>query len=278
MVRLLNEYFTIMTDIVFQHQGTLDKFIGDAIMAVFGAPVPTPFHARNAVSAAIAMQKDTKQLQEKLSRVGGPTFQVRIGINSGDVVAGNIGSPSRIEYTVIGDHVNLASRLESCAPPGGILISDATYQQVKDLVQVQNLPPIQVKGRTGLLEVYEVLDLLVQEKQSKNLRRYNRQDDVSLFAICRDPRKSRVYQGAIKNISGGGVQLNTREELVMGAEIVLTFSLPGGEKLGEILGRIVRSQYSVDDRGKGYFKLGIEFTQCAEADRQKIVRAWRLVS
>ncbi|MBI5410958.1 MAG: GAF domain-containing protein [Nitrospirae bacterium] len=278
VVGLLNEYFTAMTDIIFQYQGTLDKFIGDAIMAVFGAPVVTPSHARNAVSAAIAMQKEARRLREKLGREGTPAFQIRIGVNSGDVVAGNIGAPSRIEYTVIGDHVNLASRLESSASPDGILISGATYRQVKDLVQARNLPPIEVKGRTGSVEVYEVLDLLVQEKQGKDLRRHNRQDEVSLFAVCRDPRESRVYQGTVKNISVGGVQLNTREALGVGVEIAFSFSLPGGEKLGEILGRIVRSQDSVDDRGRGYCKLGIEFTKCAEADRQKIIRAWRLVS
>lgn len=276
VVRFLNEYFTVMTDIVFEHHGTLDKFIGDAIMAVFGAPVSVPDHARNAVNAALAMQKESRRLAEKAAKEGGKGFQVRMGINSGEVVAGNIGSPSRLDYTVIGDTVNLASRLEPLATKGGILISEATYQFVKDLVKVNKLPPVQVKGRTGEVEVYEVLDLLEQQpaEDKQNLRVHDRLE-VSLFAIYRDTQNTRMYQGSIKNISRGGVQLITREPFPVETEFILSFSLPTGEKLTEVGGKVVHSQQMTDERGKDYYKLGVYFIKCSDADRDKIVAAWR---
>jgi adenylate cyclase len=279
VVQFLNEFFTAMSDIIFQHQGTLDKFIGDAIMAVFGAPVASPVHASQAVSAAIAMQAEARRMQEKASGAGRQGLQVRIGINSGEAVAGNIGSPSRIDYTVIGDNVNLASRLEFHAPPNGILISQATYRMVQNLVQVKSLPAIEVKGRSGTVEVYEVIDFLehAPDKIYENLRKHARLE-VSLFAIYREPQKSRVYQCSIKDISRDGVQLSTREEVGIGSELILSFSLPGGEKLGEVVGKVVRSRQLADDRGKSYSRLGVRFIKCAEADLEKIVRAWKLSS
>ncbi len=276
VVQFLNEYFTAMSDIIFHYEGTLDKFIGDAIMAVFGAPVPTPKHARNAVAAAFAMQRETAKLREHAAKTGGLPFQVRIGVNSGEVVAGNIGSPSRIDYTVIGDNVNLAARLEPLAPPGGIIISEATYQLVKDEVQVKKLPSIEVKGRTGLVEMYEVVNLV--ERQAAPAKKDARQTDrihVSLFAIYRDNISSRMYQGSIKNISSGGVQLITREAFAQGTELVLSFALPNGHKLQDVGARIVHAQELVDDNGRKYSKLGVQFTRCSDADRERIVSAWK---
>ncbi|TAJ08773.1 MAG: GAF domain-containing protein [Nitrospirae bacterium] len=280
VVRFLNEYFTAMTDIVFRHHGTLDKFIGDAIMAVFGAPMAMSDHACKAVTAAIEMQREAKRLQEEAEKKGRTGFHLRIGINSGPVIAGNIGSPSRLDYTVIGDTVNVASRLEPLASTDGIVISDATYQQVKGLVRADKLPPVKIKGRTGMVEPYEVLDLLEQEQVSddkKNLRRHDRLD-VTLFAIYRGATSSRMYQGSIKNISRGGVQLSTREIFPLGTDVTLSFSLPNGQKLTEVGGRVTHVQQLTDDKGKEYSKLGIEFTRCTDEDRERIVHAWQISS
>lgn len=270
VVRLLNEYLSVMADIIFQHRGTLDKFIGDAVMAVFGAPVPSPNHAMDAVLAALAMQKAAKQMEDKSMRQWGAPIRIRIGLNSGIVVAGNIGSSSRMEYTIVGDNVNVASRLQASAPAGGILISGATYQRVKQHVRTQPSVAIQLKGRSEPVEVYEVLDALAAPPADKDLRRHDRMD-VSLFAIYRDPDKSRVHQGVIKNLSRGGFALNTREEYLTGSELVLSFSLPGGGKLADIRGRIVRTHRLVDDQGKPYFKLAAEFTKFPDDDWEKLL-------
>jgi adenylate cyclase len=153
---LLNDYFTEMTDIIFKYDGTLDKFIGDAIMAVFGAPLPTEDHAVRAVNSAIEMRDRLIVINEE--KLGKGKFQIRIGINSGRVVAGDIGSPKRIEYTVLGNTVNIASRLESgVAKPGQIVIGEETYQVVKDQFETTPLGDFNLKGLEKSITVYEVL-------------------------------------------------------------------------------------------------------------------------
>lgn len=155
--RLLNEYFDAMVEIVFQHQGTVDKFIGDGLMVFFGDPEPQEDHALRCVRAAIDMQRKVRQLRTKWEEQGSMPLQIRIGINTGSVVVGNMGSARRLSYTVLGSPVNLAQRLESNAPVGGILVSRRTYDLVKDHVGTRPLGSIQVKGLQELIEVYEVL-------------------------------------------------------------------------------------------------------------------------
>lgn len=153
---LLNDYFAEMTDIIFKYDGTLDKFIGDAIMAIFGAPLAMEDHAARAVRTAIEMRDKLKELNEE--KFGEGKINVRIGINSGRVVAGDIGSPKRIEYTVLGNNVNVASRLESgVAKPGQIVIGEETYNQIKDHFDVQPLGEFSLKGLQKSIQVFEVI-------------------------------------------------------------------------------------------------------------------------
>ncbi len=160
VVHLLNEYFTAMTSIIFKYEGTLDKFMGDAIMAVYGAPIDMPDHAERAVLSAIEMSEKMKELQAKWKSEGKREVNIGIGINSGEVVVGNIGSNERMEYTAIGDNVNLTQRLESVAEKGQILISSATYEKVKHKVRATMLDPIKVKGKAEKVLAYSVEGLL----------------------------------------------------------------------------------------------------------------------
>jgi class 3 adenylate cyclase len=160
VVHLLNEYFTAMTAIIFKYEGTLDKFMGDAIMAVYGAPIDMDDHAERAVLAAIEMSEKMKELQAKWRSEGKREVNIGIGINTGEVVVGNIGSHERMEYTAIGDNVNLTQRLESVAEKGQILISSATYEKVKHKVSARALDPIKVKGKTDKVLAYAVEGLL----------------------------------------------------------------------------------------------------------------------
>jgi adenylate cyclase len=161
LVGLLNEYFTEMVGIVMQEDGVVDKYIGDAIMAVFGAPVPKPYDAIHAVRAAVRMRQALKHLNERLAERGIPELKTGIGIHTGEVVAGNIGSEKRMEYTVIGDAVNLASRLESSTKDLGVnvLISEDTYKLLKDEIQTRPVKEITVKGRAQPVMTYEVLGI-----------------------------------------------------------------------------------------------------------------------
>ncbi|MCK5551723.1 MAG: GAF domain-containing protein, partial [Deltaproteobacteria bacterium] len=146
---LLNEYFSIMTDIVFEYDGTLDKYIGDAIMATFGAPYSHGNDAEKAVLAALKMRGELERLRSRKEERH--RFDVRIGINSGNVVAGYIGSMKRLQYTVLGNVVNVASYLESIAKPNEILIGEETFRQVKKLFPVEEAGKTRVKS--GMREV-----------------------------------------------------------------------------------------------------------------------------
>ena len=160
LVHLLNRYFTVMTDIVEAHGGFVDKYIGDAILAVFGAPVATNNHARAAVDAALAMQAAMAADPGLLSADNGHHGTTRIGVVTGPALVGNIGSPRRFNYTVMGDTVNLASRLEGAnkAFGTGILVSDATAAQCGDPSAFRAIDTIQVVGRDEPVTILEPLD------------------------------------------------------------------------------------------------------------------------
>jgi adenylate cyclase len=157
----LNSYLDEMTRIIFERKGTIDKFIGDAIMAFWGAPAPDPDHALNACLAAVAMQERLKSLRKEFREKGMPEISVRIGINRGEVIAGNMGSSELFDYTVLGDPVNLASRLEGVNKEFGtsIIISRSVHEAVRDSVEARALGTIMVKGKTEEVEIYELLGM-----------------------------------------------------------------------------------------------------------------------
>lgn len=156
VVGLLNRYFSVMTDIIFEHGGTLDKYIGDGLMAIFGAPTAGEEDALNAVKAAVTMQKRLSQLNAELNAEGYINVSIGIGLHTGEATIGYIGSNKRSEYTAIGDTVNLASRLESNAAGGEILMSEATAAASGNLIPVNVRDPLTVKNRVQPVNVLEV--------------------------------------------------------------------------------------------------------------------------
>jgi adenylate cyclase len=154
----LNDYLSRMTDVIFKYDGTLDKYIGDAIMAVYGAPLDMPDHAARAVKTALEMQERLTEFNSE--RKEGPDIRIRIGINSGKAVAGEIGSINKKEYTVLGDTVNTASRLESSvAKPGMVVIGENTYNAVIDQFECKSMGSFTLKGKETKVSVYEVVSL-----------------------------------------------------------------------------------------------------------------------
>ncbi|MEW6482377.1 MAG: adenylate/guanylate cyclase domain-containing protein [bacterium] len=156
ITEMLRRYFDEMTEIVFKYGGTLDKFIGDGMLAFFGDPDELPNHALSAVNSALEMQKKGSLLNKEWEREGRETIEIKIGINTGFVTVGAIGSKRRSEYTVLGREVNLAQRLEAKATPGKILISHRTFSLVKDRIKAKELGEIEVKGEREPVMVYEV--------------------------------------------------------------------------------------------------------------------------
>lgn len=165
LVHLLNMYLTAMTDLVLLNDGIIDKYEGDAIMAEWGAPIHFPDHAFKGVHAAILMQRKLDELRPIWQAEGYPPVTARIGLNTGTMVVGNMGSREVFDYTVMGDAVNLASRLEGANKPykTNIMISETTYEAVKDKIRCRELDFIQVKGKTVPIRVYEVVNHLREE-------------------------------------------------------------------------------------------------------------------
>ena len=159
LVKLMNEYFTVMTEKVFEHRGSLDKYIGDAIMAIFGAPLAEPQHAELACRAALDMVRTLRSFQDTLRRRGLPAIDIGVGINTGPMVVGNMGSKSRFNYTVVGDAVNLASRIEHLNKEYGtnILVSEYTYLPLKDEFPLaREVDRVRVRGRAQPVHLFEL--------------------------------------------------------------------------------------------------------------------------
>jgi len=156
VVEVLNDYFTEMVDLVFKHQGTLDKYVGDALMAVFGVPVPLPHAATRAVECALAMQRHLAQMQAQ-GRT--PIQGARIGINSGEAIVGNIGSDKRMDFTVVGDVVNVAARLQELAKEleADTLISGATYKELDKKFNLVSEQAVVLRGRKEATDIYRLL-------------------------------------------------------------------------------------------------------------------------
>jgi adenylate cyclase len=193
LVNLLNEYLTEMTEIVLAHDGIIDKYEGDAIMAEFGVPVHFDNHAFMACSAALQMQKKLAYLRQKWQKEGKPLLKARIGINTGEVIVGNMGSKNVFDYTVMGDHVNLGSRLEGANKFYGtyIMISEFTYDEIKDDFYTRELDLIRVKGKEQPIKVFELIASKRERINEKFLEMLN------LYAQGLEYYKSQQWDDAI---------------------------------------------------------------------------------
>jgi len=194
LVPQLNEYLTRMTQIVFDHQGTLDKYIGDAIMAIFGAPLTQEDHSYRACSTALDMAKTLDALKKEWKAQGKPVLNIGIGINTGLMMVGNMGSERRFDYTVLGDNVNLASRLEGLTKKYGvtIVVSETTWEAARGRLVGRELDVVRVKGKQNPVAIYELLGrmeeadayrepLEVYREALLQFRHKNWQDALELF-------------------------------------------------------------------------------------------------
>jgi adenylate cyclase len=177
LVDLQIEYLTEMTDVIFKHRGTLDKYIGDAIMAFWGAPHPQEDHAIRACRAALEMQQTLIQLQGRWAEQGRPRIDIGVGINTGPTLVGNMGSKRRFSYTVMGDNVNLASRLEGINRVYGtrLIITENTYHAVQKEMLVRELDLIRIKGKLKPMKIYELAGTVTEVDQHRDrIERFRR--------------------------------------------------------------------------------------------------------
>jgi adenylate cyclase len=170
IVRMLNEYFELMVDVIFKYEGTLDKFVGDEIVALFGAPVPMPQAELKAVQCALDMLTVLSEFNRTRVSEGQHEIKIGIGINTGTVVTGAIGSSRALQYTAIGDAVNTASRLCSVAQADQVILSELTYRKVQSDVAVIPLQPVRLKGKTEALRVYNAVGLRQKGWRGENTK------------------------------------------------------------------------------------------------------------
>jgi adenylate cyclase len=195
LVNLLNDYLGEMTEIIFANQGTLDKYIGDAIMAFWGSPYPQEDHATRACNCALQMGRKLKQLNAKWVAEKRPPISIGIGLNTGLLNVGNMGSAKRLSWTVMGDNVNLASRLEGINKEyhTQIVISEATYRAVADRFVCRELDKIRVKGKNQPVTIYELLDMADGRPKYKAL--------LSQFEVAMAAYRAQDWQEAVKKFA-----------------------------------------------------------------------------
>nr|HPR38509.1 adenylate/guanylate cyclase domain-containing protein [Spirochaetota bacterium] len=206
LVKLLNEYLSEMTDIIISHGGTIDKYEGDAIMAFYGAPHPYVDHELRACLAAIDMKKRLRELQEHWRNIGQHELFVRMGMNTGMAVVGNMGSRMRMDYTAMGDSVNLASRLEGANKVYGTtaMISENTYNAVKEHVETRRLDFLRVVGKTEPIGIFELLGMKgsLPQKVYDALEHYNKGMDY--FRERQWKRAMNAFHDALKILPDDG--------------------------------------------------------------------------
>lgn len=186
IVEIVNKYFIRMLEIVEKYEGDVDKFLGDAIMVVFGAPVSHKDDPERAIRAGLEMINAINELGVIKTPKGDVEINMSIGINTGEVVALNMGSDNRMEYTVMGDNVNLSARLEVVAGSGEIIISDRTYKFVKDVFRFEKLEPVKVKGKEKPIQIYKVIGIKEEKKQKKISIFIDREEEIEILKSNRD--------------------------------------------------------------------------------------------
>ena len=272
VVDMLNRYFTVMCEIIYRYGGTVDKFVGDSIMALFGAPFSNENDVINALCCAVEMQIAMNDFNAENKKRGLPDQYMGIGVNTGLVIAGKIGSKLHSEYTVIGDEINLTSRIEAYTLRGQILISDNTYRKAKELLSVNEPIHISVKGKRNPLCIYE----LVAIGEPYNLCVPDREIRRSLRARVNIPFKfhicigkivsSDTHEGRILNISTGGMRACTLTEIEphLNIKFRLNPSITG-VKDDDIYGKIIKVVKKHE-----LYEANIEFTAISSTDSAAI--------
>lgn len=263
VISILNEYFEIMVDTVFKYEGTLDKFMGDCVMAVFGAPFYHGDDEERAVCCALEMQKEIEDFNNKRKREGKREIEVGIGINTGYAIAGNIGSSKRIEYTVIGDTVNLAARLQEMALAGRIIISQDTFKEIHDRVEIVAMDPVMVKGRLKPVSVYRLMDYIVEDDR----RRYKRVQ-VEIPVRFKGLERGASFQEATANISGGGCLLISKSPVGSGEGVELEIFLDHNRVLKGIAGEVLQCSR----HNQNTFHIRVEFLKISLEERDEIIK------
>lgn len=264
---VLNRCFARMVDIVARHFGMIDKFMGDAIMAVFhGDPAASRDHARRAVLCAVEMQNEMHELRRRHKAEGIPELYMGIGISSGRVMTGLIGSDTYRAFTAIGDEVNMAARIEALSLRGQVLMSEATYSHCSDFVRAGEPMDVYVKGRAESLRVREALGVpalgkVVPRQDARKSPRVRTELELDYWRVEAKVIRASAGRGAVRDVGYHGLLAELTEAAPLYCELKLAFDLPGlGRRAEDVYARVV----SVREQG-GRFLCGMEFTSLPAA-------------
>ena len=271
VLKMLNPVLVKMSEIIFKHGGTIDKFMGDSIMVLFGAPGSRSDDVLRALSCAVEMQMCMRDLGIAQRVAGLPELFMGIGINTGNVLAGTLGSDVYSEYTVIGDQVNLTSRIEAFSLRGQVLISEATYAKSDDYVVVSDPMSVNVKGKAEPVKLYEVLSiptrgLHVPRQEVRRSHRVALKLPFRYQLVQGSVVMPHVMHGVIHDIGYYGVLMATEEKLPHMTDLKMGISLPQVDyDARDLYGKVVNSKM-VDGREFN----GVEFTSVSAATNSKI--------
>lgn len=268
---VLNRCLARMSEIIFRHQGTIDKFMGDSIMVLFGATTPHADDVKRAVACAVEMQLAMHELNQNHKQLGLPDLYMGIGINTGIVMAGLVGSDLYSEFTVIGDNVNLASRIESFSLRGQVLISPSTFERCRDFVMTGEPMDVHVKGKTvpvSLREVHAIPSLghVVPRQEIRRSQRIEVRIPFTYQVIENKTVIPRLHQGMILDIAYHGVLAELGQLLPAYSEIKFDLDLSMvGHRATDIYAKIVNTK-----QGAGRHLSGIEFTSVSAQSNMNI--------
>jgi adenylate cyclase len=272
MVAALNRYYARMTEIIQRHGGSIDKFMGDAIMALFGAPTPLQNDVEAALACAIEMQLAMDEVNAENKLHGMVPLHMGIGINTGDVVVGHLGSRLHSEYTAIGDPVNLASRVEAHSLRGQILLSESTFQQAKDFVDIGEINDVNVKGIEGTVRMYELLavrgpcPLTAPKREVRKSPRVEVNMPLVFHTLDGKSVLPQEHLGRIVDIGYGGMFVTSPVELDPFVDIKMAISVSMmGREIQEIYAKVLR--VSAED---GQYMFPVEFTSIEPTAQQAI--------
>jgi adenylate cyclase len=277
VIEQLNRYLTKMSEIIIRNRGTIDKFMGDAIMVVFGLPYSQDDHVRNAMKCAVEMQIVMDEVNAENKIAGVPELYMGIGINTGSVMAGTLGSDLHSEYTIIGDEVDLASCIEAFSLRGQILISEAALDRCRSFVTTGEAMDVVVKGKAGPVNVYEVLGIpsLGLEIPRRECRRSPRVE-VSIpftYRIVANTVISQAYKGTIMDIGYHGILAKLDRQFPANTEILMELDMSLiGYKDANVRANILNSRQDTS----GFFS-GIEFTSVSVHSEMNIKRFVQLL-
>ncbi|GBO54470.1 adenylate cyclase [Pseudanabaena sp. lw0831] len=251
VVEILNIFLGTMTEAIATYQGTIDEFIGDAILVLFGAPIYREDDAARAVASAIAMQLAMRSVNEKLTQQQLPEIAMGIGINTGEVVAGNIGSQSRAKYAVVGNHVNLTARIESYTVGGQILISEATYKEIEDIAKTNGSMEVEPKGVSHPISIYDICGLggiynLELPSLSDSLQLLATPIPITYRILEEKHLGTEIFESKLRQLSPYGAEILSDQDVPVLTNLKLHLQIYGQDQQleieGEIYAKVLRHQ------------------------------------